>query len=91
MSNLKQGTVIWKKDYSAFWQLTYPEENKRNQQQECFPVGCVPPASVAIFPVHMPPPMHVPAMHTPAMHAPCHTCPLAMHVPCHAPPLPDPL
>ena len=38
-------------------------------KQEYIPVGCVPPAAIAIFP---------------AMHAPCHTCPSAMHDPCHA-------
>ena len=50
-------------------------------EQECIPVGCVPPASVAISP----------AMHTPTMHAPCHTPPamhvLTMHVPLATPPL----
>ena len=32
----------------------------KNDKQECIPVGCVPPAAVAV---------------SPAMHTPCHTCP----------------
>ena len=35
-------------------------------KQECIPVGCVPPAAVAV---------------SPAMYAPCHACPPATHVP----------
>ena len=43
------------------------------QRQECIPVGCVPPAAIAIFP---------------ATHTPCHTCSPAMHAPHHTCPLP---
>ena len=64
-------------------------------QQECIPVVCVLPTSVAISPAHIPPTTHAPLPCTPpAMHIPCHTyphpchaCPLS-HMPhCHACPL----
>ena len=54
-------------------------------QQECIPVGCVPPAHWPYFVVsatHVPHPLpHPPTMHT---------CPPAMHTPCHTRPLPPP-
>ena len=61
-------------------------------KQECIPVGCVPPAAMAVYPAtHIPLPCSPPAIHAPlprmssamhallAMHAPS-----AMHAPCHA-------
>ena len=55
---------------------------KKKCKQECIPVGCIPPAAVAISPA-----MHGPTRHTPTMHAPPCT-PLTMHAPHHAYPLP---
>ena len=59
-----------------------------HHKQECIPVGCVPPAAIAIFLPHLPPATHTPAMHIPlpctppATHAPpCHAHPPAMHIP----------
>ena len=66
------------------------------KQQECIPVGCILPGTVAVSPAtHAPlpytsPATHVPLPHmAPAMQTPHHACPLqytppAMHAPCHA-------
>ena len=59
------------------------------KQQECIPVGCVPPAAIAIFPTthaphHARPPHNT---YPPATHAPCHACPPTTHTPLpHMPP-----
>ena len=52
-------------------------------QQECIPIGCVPTASVAVFPACTPPSMHGPFHTCP----PSHTCPPQPHMPptTHAP------
>ena len=71
----------------------------KHQRQECIPVGCVPPAAVAVSPaMHAPPHTNPLAMHTcpPAMHTPNHAClrpcmPPTMHGPDHADPHAYPL
>ena len=61
------------KNTSLSTSVNGPIERKQNYQ-ECIPVGCVPSAAVAI---------------SPAMHAPCYTCPLphiTLPLPCTLPP-----
>ena len=68
------------------------------KQQECIPVGSVPPAhwpylviSATYAPCHAcPPPCTLPpAMHSPMLcMPPCQACPCHARPPCHAPPLP---
>ena len=61
----------------------YPQRFTRNVssfyfKQECIPVGCVPPASVAASPARTPPARHAPPHMPPLCHAhhPLHhTCP----------------
>ena len=57
-----------------------------SSEQECIPVGCIPTAAVAAFPVtHAPHHKCCPLHHTCppfTMHVPlCHACPLATHTP----------
>ena len=71
-----------------------------SKEQECIPVGCVPPAAMAVSPAthvpchaclpakHVPPAMHAPLLCTPPCHTPpYHAHPPAMHAPLpHMPP-----
>ena len=64
----------------------------REIQEECVPVGCIPPAPVADFPartpplpvVHGPPLTHANPRTPPPCHIPYHACPHAMHAPHNA-------
>ena len=66
------------------------------KEQECIPVGCVPPAAIAVSPAtHAPCHACSPATYSPpTMHAPlpcmspCHACPLPWMPPCDSLPLP---
>ena len=62
---------------------------RKQKQQECIPVGCVPPAAIDVFPAtYAPHATHAPLPHMPHCHAcSCHTHLPAMHAPTtHVPP-----
>ena len=64
-----------------FKHVNWRRLRKNNSLQECIPVGCVPPAVIAVFPAKYAP-CHA---HIPATHAPCHAFPLPHMPPMHTP------